>query len=127
MKEADEKNGVWRTIGGRRIFIRRGENLTDAMKRSGKFKNQKKEKEEKSNLKPEQLKELHNHIDNNIKFWKEEDGMTNKEIIKMLESPEERPATDDGLWDLKTINMDDDDEEDEVVKEYLRYIKKKLG
>lgn len=38
MKEADEKNGIWRTIGGRRIFIRRGENLTDAMKRSGKFK-----------------------------------------------------------------------------------------
>ena len=38
MKEADEKNGIWRTIGGRRIFIRKGENLTDAMKRSGKFK-----------------------------------------------------------------------------------------
>ena len=32
---ADE--GVWRTIGGRRVFIRTGESLTDAMAKSGKF------------------------------------------------------------------------------------------
>ena len=35
----EDEDGVWRTIGGRRIFIRNGESLTDAMKRSGKFKN----------------------------------------------------------------------------------------
>ena len=29
--------GVWRTVGGRRIFIKNGEDLTTAMKRSGKF------------------------------------------------------------------------------------------
>ena len=33
---ADE-NGVWRTVGGRKIFIRDGQNLADAMKESGKF------------------------------------------------------------------------------------------
>lgn len=31
--------GVWRTVGGRRIFIRDDESLEDAMKRSGKFGN----------------------------------------------------------------------------------------
>jgi len=32
-----EENGVWRTIRGRRVFIRSGEDLESAMKRSGKF------------------------------------------------------------------------------------------
>lgn len=31
------KNGVWRTIGGRRIFIADGESLKTAMDSSGKF------------------------------------------------------------------------------------------
>lgn len=33
------KAGVWRTVGGRRIFIATGQSLKDAMKASGKFKN----------------------------------------------------------------------------------------
>lgn len=35
--------GVWRTIGGRRVFIKTGQSLTDAMKKSGKFKVKRKE------------------------------------------------------------------------------------
>lgn len=31
-------NGVWRTIGGRRVFIKDGQDLASAMKESGKFK-----------------------------------------------------------------------------------------
>lgn len=31
--------GVWRTISGRRVFIRNGQSLTDAMRESGKFDN----------------------------------------------------------------------------------------
>ena len=31
------ENGVWRTVGGRRIFIKDGQSLSDAMKKSGKF------------------------------------------------------------------------------------------
>lgn len=34
----DSSEGVWRTIGGRRVFIRKGQSLSDAMKESGKFK-----------------------------------------------------------------------------------------
>lgn len=36
-----EERGVWRTIRGRRVFIREGEDLASAMKRSGKFDNSK--------------------------------------------------------------------------------------
>lgn len=32
-------NGVWRTVSGRRVFIKDGENLLEAMSRSGKFDN----------------------------------------------------------------------------------------
>jgi hypothetical protein len=32
-----EEKGVWRTIGGRRVFIKEGQSLSDAMKESGKF------------------------------------------------------------------------------------------
>ena len=39
-----EENGVWRTVGGRRIFIKEGQDLATAMKESGKFKS----KEQKS-------------------------------------------------------------------------------
>ena len=34
-------DGVWRTVGGRRIFIKDGQDLSDAMKESGKFNNKK--------------------------------------------------------------------------------------
>lgn len=38
MEKFDTSEGKWRTVGGRRIFIRDGEDLASAMKRSGKFK-----------------------------------------------------------------------------------------
>ena len=40
---ADE-GGVWRTVSGRRIFIKDGQSLTDAMRESGKFKGERKVK-----------------------------------------------------------------------------------
>ncbi len=41
-KKYDNEDGVWRTIGGRRIFIKNGQDLASAMKESGKFKSAKK-------------------------------------------------------------------------------------
>ena len=32
-----ELGGIWRTIGGRRVFIKDGQDLASAMKESGKF------------------------------------------------------------------------------------------
>lgn len=45
MAKVDDVNGVWRTVGGRRIFIKDGQDLASAMKESGKFKLSKKQKE----------------------------------------------------------------------------------
>lgn len=36
---ANNENGVWRTVGGRRIFIKKGQDLATAMRESGKFGN----------------------------------------------------------------------------------------
>lgn len=46
---ASDLGGVWRTVGGRRIFIKDGEDLETAMKNSGKFVN-KKEKWDKNKI-----------------------------------------------------------------------------
>lgn len=35
---ADKQDGVWRTINGRKVFIKEGQSVTDAMQSSGKFK-----------------------------------------------------------------------------------------
>ena len=50
------EDGVWRTIKGRRVFIKNGKNLKDAIKESGKFNNKTEIKEEKKEIK-EDLKE----------------------------------------------------------------------
>ena len=53
MAKYDDVGGVWRTIGGRRVFIKTGQSLSSAMIESGKFKNlrsnyQKAKEEEKT-------------------------------------------------------------------------------
>lgn len=35
----DNIDGIWRTVGGRKIFIKNGQSLSDAMIKSGKFNN----------------------------------------------------------------------------------------
>ena len=47
---ATDIGGVWRTVGGRRILIKDGEDLETAMKKSGKFKNKNVKKEEKYDI-----------------------------------------------------------------------------
>lgn len=52
----DEKDGVWRTVGGRRIFIKNGQSLADAMKESGKFNTAKKDDKKKESKKVKEEK-----------------------------------------------------------------------
>lgn len=59
---ANDIGGVWRTIGGRRVFIKDGQDLASAMKESGKFKSAKKEtKKEDEQAKSEFYKKLSNN------------------------------------------------------------------
>ena len=74
----NDLGGVWRTVGGRRIFIKDGEDLTTAMKRSGKFNSTK----GLTNAGKEKLKEL----ENDEKFQKEfneflEDSQKTPEVL----------------------------------------------
>ena len=69
---SNDLGGVWRTVGGRRIFIKDGEDLETAMKKSDKF-NSKGEKLELTNNDKEkiynQLKD-NSHIIKNYDDWK---------------------------------------------------------
>ncbi len=51
------ENGVWRTVGGRRIFIKEGQDLETAMKESGKFENKKENVKKVKNLKMKDMSE----------------------------------------------------------------------
>lgn len=59
----NDEDGVWRTVGGRRVFIKNGQSLSEAMIESGKFKNLRsdykkaKEEEAKKEEKKTDLKE----------------------------------------------------------------------
>ena len=50
--------GIFRTVGGRRIFIKEGQSLSEAMKESGKF-SKKEDKENKENNKEKKVKILY--------------------------------------------------------------------
>ena len=70
-KKFDESEGVWRTVGGRHIFIRNGQSLSDAMKESGKFKRTEINKDlyEKTD---KESKEIEEKLDTNKESKKEE-------------------------------------------------------
>ena len=71
-------DGVWRTIGGRKVFIKNGQSLSDAMKESGKFKKAsdvKRYEYQKANAENEYDQSLHNEFE--AERWKERfDGRT---------------------------------------------------
>lgn len=74
-----EENGVWRTVGGRRIFIKDGEDLATAMKNSGKFGNKKQEKETKN----ENEYKKYENFNEEIKELEEESDKVYQEARKM--------------------------------------------
>lgn len=83
--------GVWRTVGGRRIFIKEGSNLLSAMKESGKFKKNSEEKNKKIVEYENKKEELTNKIDNlkyeelNDLFNKTKDPDTRDAIMNKMQ------------------------------------------
>lgn len=83
---SDDIGGIWRTIGGRRVFIRDGEDLETAMKRSGKFK---KEKEKTYYIDKNSGKYIGRNIDGEyfgLTDDKEKAELTSKDIEKLKKS-----------------------------------------
>jgi len=120
----DEEDGVWRTIGGRRVFIKNGQSLSDAMKESGKFKSAKKKK------KPE-LDDADKEYIKNVA-----DAKDDKELEKADAEYKEKTGTDindvrlerDAKDVLKTLNDEGSDFSfDEDVKIEDGKIKTSVG
>ncbi len=107
----DFEDGVWRTIGGRRVFIKTGQSLSDAMKESGKFK-----KSEKIEKTPGQ-KTMDLIKENNIKTFADEIKMTKDDLKKELDSLYKEPREDEIKKDLKDIK--DEREKKELTKKGL--------
>lgn len=75
-KRFDISEGVWRTIGGRRVFIKTGVSLSQAMKDSGKFKKKgyTNEDYQKQEGKISELKKIEREYDNNYRNNNVDDG-----------------------------------------------------
>lgn len=86
--------GVWRTVGGRRIFIKDGQSLEEAMKESGKFKDLSYQGE--NNGKTPSTGKTADEVIKEIRKW-EEQGKNekviewNKEAIETLKKIEGKP------------------------------------
>ena len=82
-----EERGVWRTIKGRRVFIREGEDLASAMKRSGKFDNLNNKprtiSKEEYDKKPKDYKGTLKELVDTAKFRGENPDELRKEYEKM--------------------------------------------
>ncbi len=83
----DDIGGVWRTVGGRRIFIKNGQDLSTAMKESGKF----------DNNSPKKYKKLNDEEIN--KFQKSSDECYNK-----LNSDEKEAMYEYALGGYQDVN-----------------------
>lgn len=76
----DDIGGVWRTIGGRRVFIKDGQSLDDAMKESGKFKDKEDKEKAENEDKNETQKKTENIDTNKIE---EKIASTQKEVDEL--------------------------------------------
>lgn len=93
--------GVWRTVGGRRIFIKDGEDLATAMKNSGKFG---KKKENNKNNREEKIKKLEEELE-------ETKGFLAKAKIK-----EEIEALKEGYDDIEEYRKMKDTKRQEAIE-----------
>ena len=92
-------NGIWRTVGGRRIFIKEGQDLASAMRESGKFGTKKEPTDEELlntyrglkkgwNLEKEYKKEYNKFIKENEDKLKDVHDFYNK--LDEIEAEEKR-------------------------------------
>lgn len=123
-KNYNDDDGVWRTIGGRRVFIRNGQDLAEAMKESGKFKSAKKTSketnEEKEINKDTELKEKLDQL------RKDRKGL----VYNLEEGYMKDLSTEEKLEKLnKEIDTIKGDKEriDKIDKEAMEYQKQKRG
>ena len=97
--------GVWRTVGGRRIFIKDGQTLASAMRKSGKFGKKVKDKNKEYKIPQETLDKFKNREDGNyyVAEIKPEHFLkitSNENLIKSIE----KETTSYGEFDIEKMN-----------------------
>lgn len=121
-------NGIWRTVGGRRIFIKEGQDLASAMKESGKFNNKKEPSDEdlltmyrglKKNwdLEKEYKKEYNKFVKEYEDKFKNHHEMHDK--LEQIEI-EERRFKDNYSASTSTIDYDYEVNKYKAIKQALR-------
>lgn len=107
---SNDIGGVWRTVGGRRIFIKDGQDLASAMKESGKFSKNNKDKIEK-------LKEKLNDAKGFLERAKIQNEITALE--KGFNNFDEYEKSKQDNIFQKAILKDENDKEYKIVEEQL--------
>lgn len=107
---SNDIGGVWRTVGGRRIFIKDGQDLTSAMKESGKFnkKNTQNDKEKQVVQDKKRIEEL------NKKLF----GMTEQEEFEFNNLVKRKAILEKEILDEKAQN-DESYIQDKRIRDYI--------
>jgi hypothetical protein len=118
-KKYGENDGVWRTVAGRRVFIRNGQSLEDAMNSSGKFEDIKRKIKEKK-------KDKKTRLDNEDKYQKSiEKGKELEKKYRKREREDLRKRSNEEIEEaLQDQSIDYDDRR--IAEEVLND-RKKLG
>ena len=115
-EDYSKMDGVWRTISGRRVFIKKGQSLTEAMRESGKFKENKRKTTKSGKYTYEYIKEQNPNLDYEDKAFVvyDEDG---NEVYK-------RYYNSDNEENEKTILSNFEFNEEWNIKYYNEQIKR---
>ncbi len=123
----DNIGGVWRTVGGRRIFIKDGQDLASAMKESGKFSN--KQIEDKKDKTPSILnnrKNLVEYVKQQIDIDLEKVATENQFAPRRGLNIDSSKMTINELNNVKDIMIKKDIRmESNGIKDYFIYYEKK--
>ena len=122
MEKFSLEDGVWRTVGGRRIFIKEGQDLATAMKESGKFPNKKTKVEEQTK---KHIKKGQQEIEQ--KKEKKNSELTDEERRTKLEELEKKKQETQGFLQKGAIQEEIDmvkDGFDGTKEEYREYVSK---
>lgn len=114
-KKYDESEGVWRTIGGRRVFIREGQSLSDAMIESGKFKGQK----NKPGMRESYRKEKEKDMDEEVKL-KRKSFESSEDGAKAYKEYKEKRDNNKAKYDVKYDSVEDRYNKDKDFRDMLK-------
>lgn len=120
--------GIWRTVGGRRIFIKDGEDLAAAMKNSGKFGKRSKNNEPDESTKKQLIEEAKELMDD-IKYLDPEEEGFEEALADIKESYKDLRKREGSFQSKQSKEVEDaikqiEKEDSDLKKEYMNISQK---